>query len=444
MPDVTGGSAQRRGDWLAASGHPSASAWLAGAQGERRVADALAAVPEGWTVLHDRLLMPGLTESNLDHVAIGPPGVFLIDAKNFSGEITVWQDSLYQHLGPPERRTSRNLFGELRKVHWMAVQASRRLGMPVTPVLALAGNRHGRFGDPELVSGVWVVPVSALVGWLAALPVRLDPDGVRRLGPRVMTEFPSTETDPELLAAIGRELSRTTASHPPQRSQRRRARSAAPAATSHRATPRPFKRGRGRRRWPLRFLRLTVLVGVLVLAAQNAGTISAGTGALLGSYLSRGLDDVQGSPRTPPEPATSASGTAPLEMDCEALSSERLSTYVKTHVTARHWMDGTCMWVSDPSDPRTIVLTVEQLSPRSVAHLPGDTVSLRPYTSLDPPGPTSILLAREGQWIPVADRRTAVRWPMRMEIHRGQLGIDDHRGQQILRAAAADLNAPFG
>src|SRR5690606_20505630 len=130
MRRVSGESAQRRAESLAAAGDPESRRWFAGADGERRVAEALTVLPPSWTVIHDRLLMPGMTESNLDHVLVGPPGVVLVDAKNFSGDITVWNDSLFQHLGHGDRRTSRNLIGELKKVHWMAVQASTRLGMP--------------------------------------------------------------------------------------------------------------------------------------------------------------------------------------------------------------------------------------------------------------------------------------------------------------------------
>lgn len=88
----------------------------------------------------------------------------------------------------------------------------------------------------------------------------------------------------------------------------------------------------------------------------------------------------------------------------------------------------------------TVVVTAEQLPEWSLASLAGDTVHLAPSASVTPPGPTSILLARPGQWIPVADSRTETRWPMRVEIHRGPLGIDDTRGQRILRVVAADLN----
>lgn len=98
------------------------------------------------------------------------------------------------------------------------------------------------------------------------------------------------------------------------------------------------------------------------------------------------------------------------------------------------------MWFLDRHDPSSVVIEARQLGASAVAHLLGDTVSLTPYASLNPPGQSSVLLAREGQWIPVAETRTEARWPMRIEIFRGRLGIDHHRGQQIMRAVAADLS----
>ena len=68
-----------------------------GAQGEERTAEVLAALPgDVWTVLHD-VRWPGRRFANVDHVVIGPPGVFVIDSKNWSGEITVRDDVLRQN-----------------------------------------------------------------------------------------------------------------------------------------------------------------------------------------------------------------------------------------------------------------------------------------------------------------------------------------------------------
>ena len=61
-------------------------AWKIGAEGERRVAEVLGQAT-GIEVLHDRLV-PG-SRANIDHIAIGPAGVFVIDAKNYTGKVEV-------------------------------------------------------------------------------------------------------------------------------------------------------------------------------------------------------------------------------------------------------------------------------------------------------------------------------------------------------------------
>lgn len=64
----------------------STKAWKAGAEGERRVAEVLAEAV-GVEVLHDRRV-PG-SKANIDHVAVGPAGVFVIDAKKYTGQVEV-------------------------------------------------------------------------------------------------------------------------------------------------------------------------------------------------------------------------------------------------------------------------------------------------------------------------------------------------------------------
>jgi hypothetical protein len=215
----SGGSAERRAEMLRATGDADAAAWAAGAEGERRVAEALSALGAPYLVLHDRLLRPGLTESNLDHVVVGPPGVILVDAKNWGGNVTEWNGGLYQHRWDAAGKTSHeSKHAEIAKVHAMAREMAERLSGPVTPVLCLAGARAAAFGDPQMVRGVWVVPVQRLAEWVAARPILVAGDALDRLSTLVMTEFPSTTTDPSLLAAIGADLARRTE---PRRAARR-------------------------------------------------------------------------------------------------------------------------------------------------------------------------------------------------------------------------------
>jgi nuclease-like protein len=63
-------------------------AWRRGAEGEIKVAYALErAIAQGVVALHDRR-MPG-SRGNIDHIAIGPAGVTVIDAKRYRGMIEV-------------------------------------------------------------------------------------------------------------------------------------------------------------------------------------------------------------------------------------------------------------------------------------------------------------------------------------------------------------------
>ena len=67
----------------------SAEMYERGALGERAtgaILDALRA--EGWAVFHD-VRWPDRVRANIDHVVVGPPGLFVIDSKNWSGRIDV-------------------------------------------------------------------------------------------------------------------------------------------------------------------------------------------------------------------------------------------------------------------------------------------------------------------------------------------------------------------
>lgn len=67
----------------------SAQMYERGAHGERATATILDALRhEGWAVFHD-VKWPGRPRANIDHVAVGPPGIYVIDSKNWSGRIDV-------------------------------------------------------------------------------------------------------------------------------------------------------------------------------------------------------------------------------------------------------------------------------------------------------------------------------------------------------------------
>ena len=62
----------------------STKAWKVGGEGEQRVAEVMADAV-GVEVLHDRRV-PG-SRANIDHIVVGPRGVFVVDAKKYTGAV---------------------------------------------------------------------------------------------------------------------------------------------------------------------------------------------------------------------------------------------------------------------------------------------------------------------------------------------------------------------
>jgi Nuclease-related domain len=72
-------------------------AWQRGLDGERRTGEVLASLETvGWVLLHD-LHWPGRPFANIDHIAVGPAGVFVIDSKNWTGSVLVRDGVLRQN-----------------------------------------------------------------------------------------------------------------------------------------------------------------------------------------------------------------------------------------------------------------------------------------------------------------------------------------------------------
>jgi len=67
--------------------HTEERAWRVGADGEEEVARRLRKLPDDWHVIH--AIPVGERESDIDHLVIGPAGVFTLNTKNHS-RAKVW------------------------------------------------------------------------------------------------------------------------------------------------------------------------------------------------------------------------------------------------------------------------------------------------------------------------------------------------------------------
>lgn len=123
--------------------------WARGAAGEQATAALLARLaPSRWTVLHD-LAVPG-SRANIDHLVIGPTGLWVVDTKAFRGRVEAHGGGV--RVGGVPLSTA--------AVRWEAEVVSDRLAVPARPIVAL----HGR-GLPRRArrcQGVSVVAAARL------------------------------------------------------------------------------------------------------------------------------------------------------------------------------------------------------------------------------------------------------------------------------------------
>ncbi len=92
-----GGAGRARSGKAAARHRRRATNCAKGAAGESRVCRVLSSLAlQGYHHLDDRRVLEGRS-ANIDHVVVGPRGVFVVDAKNWTGRVEVREDHLVQN-----------------------------------------------------------------------------------------------------------------------------------------------------------------------------------------------------------------------------------------------------------------------------------------------------------------------------------------------------------
>ncbi|MDQ1643686.1 MAG: hypothetical protein QOJ90_3037 [Actinomycetota bacterium] len=107
--------------------------WHRGALGEVAVGRRLARLGARWFVLH--AVPVGAGESDIDHVVIGPGGVFTINTKNHAGQ-AVWVAGSTFLVAGQKQQHIRNAEHEAQRAATL-LSASAGLAVPVRPVLAV-------------------------------------------------------------------------------------------------------------------------------------------------------------------------------------------------------------------------------------------------------------------------------------------------------------------
>lgn len=146
--------------------------WREGAVGEEKVGRELAKLGEGWHRMH--AVPIGTRGSDIDHVVIGPPGVFTLNAKRHDqGNATVCEKSIY--VNGQKVPYIRNARFEAERASTL-LSAACGFNVPVRPMIVFVDLAD--FTVKQQPPDVHVINRRALVKYLRELPLVLDPRSV--------------------------------------------------------------------------------------------------------------------------------------------------------------------------------------------------------------------------------------------------------------------------
>lgn len=147
-----------------------ARSWYIGALGEVAVGHLLEKLGRGWHVLH--AVPVGKDDSDIDHVVIGPGGVFTINTKHHRGQ-SVWVAGRTFMVAGHKQPHLRNAEHEAQRASKLLTKAASA-PVPVTALIAVLNPKS--LTVKEKPSEVVVLTAAQLVRWLNKRPVMLSPD----------------------------------------------------------------------------------------------------------------------------------------------------------------------------------------------------------------------------------------------------------------------------
>ena len=146
--------------------HSQERAWRRGAKGEEEVARRLRKLGEGWRVLHSVPI--GTNETDIDHVVIGPPGVFTLNAKNHLGKrVTVYEKAIYVS-GSRQPYFAKSRAEGMRATRLLS--AACNFPVVVNPMLVIMANELKFTGSP---TDVHVIARKQVANWFVKQAPRL-------------------------------------------------------------------------------------------------------------------------------------------------------------------------------------------------------------------------------------------------------------------------------
>jgi|ERR1035437_8913224 hypothetical protein len=154
--------------------HTTERAWRRGADGEEEVARQLNKLGASWHVLHG--VPVGPNETDIDHIVIGPAGVFTLNTKNHLGKrVTVYEYAIYVS-GTKQPYLSKSRAEGKRSSKILSTACG--FEVMVKPVVVIIASELVFKGSPKDVN---VVGRRKVADWIGRRPSQLSTDQIESI-----------------------------------------------------------------------------------------------------------------------------------------------------------------------------------------------------------------------------------------------------------------------
>jgi hypothetical protein len=149
-----------------------------GADGEEVVGGVLSALPPGWHAIHS--IPVGRSGTDIDHLVIGPGGIFTINTKHHPNA-NVWaHGSIVLVNRRPQDYVAKSRVERERATNLLSTAC--RCSVPVTAIIAVVGSQNGvRVKSQPADSSVVILDHTELLKWLLRQTPAMTADQVDRI-----------------------------------------------------------------------------------------------------------------------------------------------------------------------------------------------------------------------------------------------------------------------
>lgn len=171
------------------------TAWAKGSDGERRLGEQLNRdLADVGIVLHDRQAQPG-KRWNIDHLAIAPTGVWVIDAKSYRGRIERRDHGGWRRIDDRLYVNGRDQTQLVHSMDWQESVVRPLLGsigfgdVPIHSALCFTDSEWSLIARPFRIDDVWVIWAKRLVKEISREGA-LDDSAVWTIGHHLADKMP--------------------------------------------------------------------------------------------------------------------------------------------------------------------------------------------------------------------------------------------------------------